>query len=183
MKEGTLTRDSAKELISCLWIKFNNHPAPPKVGVTAAESGTFTDFANINLGGLLPDGSDGSNEVSHLLLEIIDEMHLLQPSSNLQLSRKSPDAFLKHALRVIRQGLDPHEGIVGDGRLHGQRAILPRAENGLQREDHAQQRKHAQHVGQNGVRGFTFHNEHPHFNGSAVNVQCYFSPGKAGKEG
>jgi formate C-acetyltransferase len=72
--------------------------------VTAAESGTYTDFANINLGGLLPDGSDGSNEVTHLLLEIIDEMHLLQPSSNLQLSRKTPDALLKHALRVIRRG-------------------------------------------------------------------------------
>ena len=104
MQDGTLTRESAKELLEAFFIKFNNHPAPPKVGVTAAESGTYTDFANINLGGLLPDGSDGSNEVSHMLLEIIDEMHLLQPSSNLQLSRKTPDALLKHALRVIRNG-------------------------------------------------------------------------------
>lgn len=102
--EGSLTRGQAKELLECFFIKFNNHPAPPKVGVTAAESGTYTDFANINLGGLLPDGTDGSNEVSHLLLEIIDEMHLLQPSSNVQLSRKTPDAVLKHALRVVRQG-------------------------------------------------------------------------------
>ena len=31
-------------------------------------------------------------------------MHLLQPSSNLQLSRKTPDAVLKHALRVVRKG-------------------------------------------------------------------------------
>ena len=85
-------------------MKFNNHPAPPKVGVTAAESGTYTDFANINLGGLLVDGSDGSNELSHLLLDVIDEMHLLQPSSNLQLSRKTPDAVLKHTLRVVRKG-------------------------------------------------------------------------------
>src|SRR5208282_1366762 len=104
MADGSLTPESARELLECFFIKFNNHPAPPKVGVTAAESGTYTDFANINLGGLLRDGSDGSNEVSHLLLDIIDEMHLLQPSSNIQLSRKSPDAFLKHALRVIRQG-------------------------------------------------------------------------------
>ena len=44
------------------------------------------------------------NELTHLLLDIIDEMHLLQPSSNLQLSRKTPDAVLKHALRVIRNG-------------------------------------------------------------------------------
>jgi trans-4-hydroxy-L-proline dehydratase len=101
---GTLTFDKAKELLETFFIKFNNHPAPPKVGVTAAESGTFTDFANINIGGLLSDGADGSNEVSHLLLEIIDEMHLLQPSSNLQLSAKTPDALLKHALRVISKG-------------------------------------------------------------------------------
>ncbi len=102
--EGTLTRESARELLECFFIKFNNHPAPPKVGVTAAESGTYTDFANINIGGLLRDGTDGSNEVSHILLDIVDEMHLLQPSSNIQLSRKSPDAFLKHALRVISKG-------------------------------------------------------------------------------
>ncbi len=101
---GTLTTESARELLECFFVKFNNHPAPPKVGVTAAESGTYTDFANINLGGLLADGSDGSNEVSHLLLEIIDEMHLLQPSSNLQASRKTPDALLKHALTVVRKG-------------------------------------------------------------------------------
>jgi formate C-acetyltransferase len=104
LADGTLTRESAKELLECFFVKFNNHPAPPKVGVTAAESGTYTDFANINLGGLLADGSDGSNEVTCLLLEIIEEMHLLQPSSNLQLSRKTPDAVLKRALRVIRHG-------------------------------------------------------------------------------
>jgi formate C-acetyltransferase len=104
LAENSLSREEARELLECFFVKFNNHPSPPKVGVTAAESGTYTDFANINLGGLLPDGSDGSNEVSHLLLDIIDEMHLLQPSSNIQLSRKSPDAFLKHTLRVVRKG-------------------------------------------------------------------------------
>jgi len=104
LAEGTLTRESAKELLECFFVKFNNHTAPPKVGVTAAESGTYTDFANLNLGGLLPDGSDGSNEVTHLLLEIIEEMHLLQPSSNVQVSRKTPDVVLNHALRVIRHG-------------------------------------------------------------------------------
>jgi formate C-acetyltransferase len=104
LADGRLSEESARELLECFFVKFNNHPAPPKVGVTAAESGTYTDFANINLGGLLEDGSDGSNEISHLLLDIIDDMHLLQPSSNIQLSRKSPDAFLKHALRVIRKG-------------------------------------------------------------------------------
>jgi trans-4-hydroxy-L-proline dehydratase len=104
LAEGTLTCDQARELLEAFFIKFNNHPAPPKVGVTAEESGTYTDFANINIGGLRADGSDGSNELSHILLDIIDEMHLLQPSSNLQLSRKTPEALLKHTLRVVGKG-------------------------------------------------------------------------------
>ncbi len=104
LADGTLAEESARELLECLFVKFNNHPAPPKVGVTAAESGTYTDFANINLAGLLPDGSDGASEVTHLLLDVIDEMHLLQPSSNVQVSRKTPDRVLRHVLRVVRKG-------------------------------------------------------------------------------
>jgi formate C-acetyltransferase len=102
--DGGLDREYAKELLECLWVKFNNHPAPPKVGVTAEESGTYTDFANINIGGVHRDGSDAVNEVSYLLLEVIDEMHLLQPSNNIQLSKKNPDSFLQAALEVIRKG-------------------------------------------------------------------------------
>ena len=104
LRDGTLTEDSARELLQCFWIKFNNQPAPPKVGVTAAESGTYTDFANINTGGLLHDGSDGVNEVSYLVLDVIDEMRLLQPSSNIQLSRQTPDRFLTRALGIVRKG-------------------------------------------------------------------------------
>jgi formate C-acetyltransferase len=104
LAEGTLTRESAQELLECLWVKFNNQPAPPKVGVTAAESGTYTDFANINNGGLKPDGSCAVNEVTYLILDVIDEMRLLQPSSNLQLSKKNPDRFLKRGLEIVRQG-------------------------------------------------------------------------------
>ncbi len=104
LNDGGLDRETAKELLECLWVKFNNHPAPPKVGVTAEESGTYTDFANINIGGVRTDGTDAVNEVSYLLLEVIDEMHLLQPSNNIQLSRKNPDEFLKAALEVVRKG-------------------------------------------------------------------------------
>jgi formate C-acetyltransferase len=104
IEEGSLTREKAKELLECFWVKFNNHPAPPKVNVTAAESATYTDFANINTGGLKPDGSDGVNELSYLVLEVIDEMRLVQPGSNIQLSQRNPDEFLKTACRIIRKG-------------------------------------------------------------------------------
>ncbi len=99
-----MTRETAEELLQCFWIKFNNQPAPPKVGVTAAESGTYTDFAQINVGGMKPDGSDGVNDVSYLLLDVIEDMRLLQPSSSIQVSKKNPDRFIKRAARIIRTG-------------------------------------------------------------------------------
>jgi len=102
--EGTLTRDEAKELICCFWIKVNNHPAPPKIGVTARESGTFNDFTNINIGGVKTDGTDGVNELSYIMLEVIEELHILQPGSSVHISKVTPDKFLHAACRLIRQG-------------------------------------------------------------------------------
>jgi pyruvate formate-lyase/glycerol dehydratase family glycyl radical enzyme len=104
IEDGSLTKEQARELLQCFWVKFNNQPAPPKVGVTAAESSTYTDFANINNGGLMADGSDGVNELTYLILDVIDEMQLVQPSSNIQVSTKNPDEYIKHAVRVIRKG-------------------------------------------------------------------------------
>lgn len=102
--EGTLTPDKAKELLECLWVKFNNQPAPPKVGITLKESATYTDFANINSGGITAEGADGVNDVTYLILDVMDEMRLLQPSSNVQISRKSPHKFVKRACEISRRG-------------------------------------------------------------------------------
>lgn len=97
--------DKARELLECFWIKFNNQPAPPKVGITLKESATYTDFANINTGGINPiTGENGVNEVSYIILDTMDEMKLLQPSSNVQVSEKNPDEFVKRAVEISRKG-------------------------------------------------------------------------------
>jgi formate C-acetyltransferase len=101
---GTLTEEDARELLQAFWIKFNNHPAPPKIGVTAKESSTYTDFCLINLGGVRTDGSDGVNDLTFLILDVIEEMRLLQPSSMIQVSKKNPDAFIKRAVNIIKTG-------------------------------------------------------------------------------
>ncbi|MDU5020687.1 MAG: glycyl radical protein [Clostridiales bacterium] len=104
INENRIDRDNAKEILECLWVKFNNQPAPPKVGVTLKESGTYTDFANINTGGITEDGKDGVNDVSYIILDVMDEMKLLQPSSNVQISKKTPSKFLKRACEISRKG-------------------------------------------------------------------------------
>ena len=102
--DGTLTRDQAKELISCLWIKFNNQPAPPKVGVTALESGTYNDFTNINIGGVDRNGDSATNELSYMILEVQEELHELQPGLSIHIAENTPDDFLLAGIKVIRQG-------------------------------------------------------------------------------
>ncbi|MCD4729630.1 MAG: formate C-acetyltransferase/glycerol dehydratase family glycyl radical enzyme, partial [Bacteroidales bacterium] len=104
IEAGTLTSEKAKEILQSFWIKFNNHPAPPKIGITAKESNTYTDFALINVGGVKEDGSDAVNEVTYLLLDVIEEMRLLQPSSMVQVSKKNPDPYIKRFLKIIKTG-------------------------------------------------------------------------------
>jgi formate C-acetyltransferase len=94
MAEGRLTRDGTKELLSYIFIKVNNHPAPPKVGITAKESGTYNDFTNLNIGGVKPNGSDGVSEVSYLMLEVAEELHILQSGMSVHIGSCTPERFL-----------------------------------------------------------------------------------------
>ncbi|MEI6884341.1 MAG: trans-4-hydroxy-L-proline dehydratase [Bacteroidota bacterium] len=104
IEDGSLSKEKAIELLQCFWIKFNNHPAPPKVGITALESNTYTDFCLINLGGVKQDGSDAVNELTFILLDVIEEMRLLQPSSMVQVSKKNPDKFIHRTLQITKTG-------------------------------------------------------------------------------
>ncbi|MCK4844492.1 MAG: glycyl radical protein [Candidatus Heimdallarchaeota archaeon] len=104
IENGTLTEEGARELLQAFWIKFNNQPSPPKVGITAQESNTYTDFCLINIGGVKENGEDGANELSYLILDVIEEIRILQPSSMVQISNKTPDRLLKRALDIIKTG-------------------------------------------------------------------------------
>ncbi len=124
LEEGRLTKEGARELLSCFWIKFHNHPAPPKVGVTAKESNTYVDFCTINLGGLTPENRDGVNDLTWLILDVIEEMRLLQPSSMIQVSKKNPDRFIQRTLKILATGFGQPsifntDAIVQEMVLHG----------------------------------------------------------------
>jgi formate C-acetyltransferase len=103
-EDGKMTRQMAKELLEAFWLKFNNQPAVPKVGVTLEESFTYNDFAKINLGGLRADGSDAINELSYLILEVLGEMRTLQPNTAVLVSGKNPERFVVEALKVVNPG-------------------------------------------------------------------------------
>ena len=104
LENNSKTIDDITELLQAFWVKFNNHPAPPKMGVTALESNTYTDFALINLGGLKEDGTDAVNELTYIILDVIEDMRILQPSSMVQISEKNPDKFVERALKISKTG-------------------------------------------------------------------------------
>ena len=104
LEKGTLTKEWAVEILQSFWVKFNNHPSPPKMGVTAKESNTYTDFSLINVGGVKEDGSDAVNELSYIILDVVEEMRIVQPSSMVQLSKKNPDRFINRAVKITKTG-------------------------------------------------------------------------------
>lgn len=104
LESGNIDRAFAEELLCAWWIKYNNHPAPAKYGVSAKESGTYNDFVNISLGGMTRDGKDAVNELSYLFLEVLDKISFIQPQVHILLSRVNPDSFVKAAAEVIRVG-------------------------------------------------------------------------------
>ena len=133
LRKGRLSEERAQELLACFWIKFNNHPSPPKMGVTAQESNTYTDFCLINLGGLKEDGTNAVNDMSYILLDVIKEMRILQPGSMVQISKKSPDRFIHKALDIIRTGFGQPSCFNTDAivrELLGQGKTLADARNG-----------------------------------------------------
>ncbi|MCK5300896.1 MAG: hypothetical protein KAJ21_03255, partial [Thermoplasmatales archaeon] len=49
-------------------------------------------------------GENTVNELTYILLDVIEEMRLLQPSSMIQISEKTPNKFLNRALKIIKTG-------------------------------------------------------------------------------
>ncbi len=56
------------------------------------------------VGGILPDGSDGTNELSYLFLEMQDRLDLLMPTFGVRLSNKTSDKFFKTVCNILRHG-------------------------------------------------------------------------------
>lgn len=100
---GRLTPDQARELLGCLWIKFNELTVV-KEGGTAKASTTYNDFQNLNLAGQKPDGRDATNELSYLCLDVSGALKLPQPQVSVLISEKTPDLFLRKTCQVISLG-------------------------------------------------------------------------------
>jgi len=104
LEEGKITREQAKELLKCLWIKFNELTVA-KEGETAKGSTSYNDFQNVNLVGVTADGTCAENDLSRLCLEVTAELRLPQPQVSVLVSKMTSDELLLECCRVIRLGI------------------------------------------------------------------------------
>jgi len=95
IERNTLDREFAGELLSCLWVKYFEF-AGAQTGVSAHQ--------HLTLGGVNPDGSDASNDLTALCLEVTERLRLHRPQVGLRCNRNTPPALLKRAVRVLRAG-------------------------------------------------------------------------------
>jgi formate C-acetyltransferase len=87
---GAITREQAKELLCCMWLKINEP--------------YMRTVQSLTLGGITPAGEDAANELTALCLEVIGEMKLPYPNVGLRINRKSPEWLYEKGIESIRAG-------------------------------------------------------------------------------
>jgi formate C-acetyltransferase len=104
MASGRITKESAQELLDCLWVKFNDVNKVRDEGSTKGFGG-YPMFQNLIVGGQDKNGEDATNELSIACLEASAHTRLPQPSISIRAWNKSPNEFLIKAAEVSRIGL------------------------------------------------------------------------------
>ena len=117
IEKGIITRDEAKEILQCLWIKLYSILKVRPTSHSGYGAG-YPTYQNVTIGGSNFDGSDCVNELSYLILESVGEAKLTQPNLSARLHSNSPEKFIRECANVIRTGF-------GMPALHTDEIIVP----------------------------------------------------------
>jgi len=120
VENGTFSRDFAAELISCLWLKYCEQSGAQD-GVSARH--------HLTLGGVKPDGSDASNELTYICLDVTEDLKLIRPQVALRWNRNTPPELLNRAVRALRSQTG-HPDFCNDEQI-----VPALANTGIKRED------------------------------------------------
>ena len=100
LKEGRLTREKAFELLSCWFIKHNYaYDFMGRVGTTQGINSGFGQL--ITLGGCGQDEKDASNDLTMLLLDVIDAMNMLEPKPNVRLHPSTSAPVMEKVVDMV----------------------------------------------------------------------------------
>ncbi|WP_456478605.1 formate C-acetyltransferase/glycerol dehydratase family glycyl radical enzyme [Geoglobus ahangari] len=112
VRDGRLSKKEAFEILANLWVKPNEIVPPFDSLLELYFSGQATNQA-LTIGGVDSSGSDATNELSYLMLEVTKAVPLRQPNVHVRVSSKTPDSFLDKLAEIIAEGKN-NVGIFND---------------------------------------------------------------------
>ncbi|HPA70337.1 MAG TPA: pyruvate formate lyase family protein [Bacteroidales bacterium] len=99
LENGRITRETAKEILAAFCIKLcENVPVFPTVANKTL--GGFPSWQVVTVGGVDIDGNDATNDLSYILLELMDELRMRQPNFHVRLNPNTPQAFHDQVIRI-----------------------------------------------------------------------------------
>ncbi|MGI6220473.1 MAG: glycyl radical protein [Coriobacteriales bacterium] len=104
IKNGTLTREFMQELIECSFLKMDELRKWRDYFNTIIASGIGWGGTALNVGGVKPDGTDGVNDVSYMVLDAHAHTRITNPWMGVKLSEKNPEEFWIKTFNVCRIG-------------------------------------------------------------------------------
>jgi formate C-acetyltransferase len=124
IESGVITREQAKELMQCYWIKHNYvYDYQGRLGMNQGINSSFGQL--MTLSGCGPNGEDLTNDLTWLALEVIEDMNLFEPKPNVRLHKNTPQDFLIRVSEMVAKAqgspflmnFDEHsiEGMVWQG--------------------------------------------------------------------
>ena len=99
VREGRLTRDEAREVLAHFFIKgceWNTGEA--------TVSGDAQHYQNLVLAGVDEDGNEVANDVTCLILDVIEELGISDYPTTIRVGRNTDDALIRRACEVVRFG-------------------------------------------------------------------------------
>jgi pyruvate formate-lyase/glycerol dehydratase family glycyl radical enzyme len=100
LDEGRVTRAQAKEWLECLWIKHNY--VYDYQGWAGTNQGINSSFGQlITLGGIDAKGNDAANDLTYLILDVIEEMNLLEPKPNIRIHAQTSYRLLERIVDMV----------------------------------------------------------------------------------
>ncbi len=100
LREGRLTLDEAREIVAHFWIKGTEWVGCYK----NPGSGDGMFFQNIILGGIDADGKSVTNDVTYLVLDVVEELHISDFPIGVRVSEQTPKNLLRRIAEVERYG-------------------------------------------------------------------------------
>lgn len=102
--EGRLTKEAAQELLQCVWLHMSQVTEIKMNPVAAAGTEGFSQFCDVCLGGVTPEGVDATNELSYTILESVRPLQITSPDVCVRIHANTPEKFLHAVVEAIKDG-------------------------------------------------------------------------------